>query len=393
MSVTHEILNELTAVSTFSTAAGAEEVFLKIDAGDQLTFAQEIDSLLGQYQHAAERLGLSGKTLVFSRLFLSDLANQKEPALRSGLYASLREGAVSLIEQRPVEHGALSLLAFHIRPSGKELRKQVLAGAEEGTNGVLVGGDSYDMLWTAGVAGFGLPDPACQTGEVFHAWSSILADHGMSLADHAVRTWVYVRDIDQNYAGMVQARRDYFEANGLTRLTRYLASTGIEGISREAGSLVTLDALAMRPLAPDQIVRMEALDHMSPTIHYGVTFERGCRIRFGDRSHLHVSGTASIDKEGRTLYPGDPRRQAERAIANIRALLAPHGATLNDMAYLAAYLRDPKDRDRVAAVLAAEIPPTVPLLFLESKVCRPNWLIELDGLAIIEDRTDYPAFC
>ncbi|MFN2115781.1 MAG: sugar phosphate nucleotidyltransferase, partial [Anaerolineae bacterium] len=53
------------------------------------------------------------------------------------------------------------------------------------------------------------------------------------------------------------------------------------------------------------------------TIDYGVTFERGIRIRFGDRSHLHISGTASIDKCGEIVHPGDILKQTERTVANI----------------------------------------------------------------------------
>jgi enamine deaminase RidA (YjgF/YER057c/UK114 family) len=259
-------------------------------------------------------------------------------------------------------------------------------------NAVLVNGSSYDLLWAAGMAGTCGADSYRQTRDVFGLFDQTLAGQGLTLFENAARTWVYVRDIDNNYAGMVRARREFFEAHGLTTQTRYLASTGIEGYSRGAGPLVSLDAFAYGRIRPEQMVRMEVLDHMPPTFTYGVTFERGCRIRFGDRSHLHVSGTASIDRNGNTVFPGDPRKQAIRAIENVRALLAPHRASLADLAYLAVYIRNPKDRNAVQAVLAAEIPPHVPTLFLRGAVCRPNWLVELDGVGIIPDETSYPDF-
>jgi enamine deaminase RidA (YjgF/YER057c/UK114 family) len=137
---------------------------------------------------------------------------------------------------------------------------------------------------------------------------------------------------------------------------------------------------------------MEALDHLSPTIRYGVTFERGMRIRFGDRSHLYVSGTASIDKDGRTLYASDVRMQTRRALENVRALLAPHGADLHDLAYVVAYLRSFKDGKLVMDIVKTELPPEVPRLFVVGAVCRPAWLVEFEGVGIIPDRTDFPPF-
>ena len=75
---------------------------------------------------------------------------------------------------------------------------------------------------------------------------------------------------------------------GFFTITRFIASTGIEGFSKEVNSLVSFDAFAIKNLKQEQIVRMEAPKNLPPTITYGVTFERGTRVRFGDRSHLHI---------------------------------------------------------------------------------------------------------
>ena len=191
---------------------------------------------------------------------------------------------------------------------------------------------------------------------------------------------------------MVESRKAFFQEHGLTTETRYIASTGIEGFSKEVNSLVTLDAYAVNNLKKEQIIRMEALDYLSPTDKYGVTFERGTRVRFGDRSHLHISGTASIDKSGKTLYISDIRKQTLRTIENIRVLLAPYAADLKDMVYIIAYIRDIKDGNRVMEILKREIPGEIPVVFLESSVCRPDWLVELEGVAIIPDSNNFPVF-
>ena len=214
----------------------------------------------------------------------------------------------------------------------------------------------------------------------------------MTLLDNGIRTWVYIHDIDNHYKGMVKARKAFFRQQGLNPDTRYLASTGIEGYSREVYSLVALDAFAIKNLQRDQIVRMEALENLPPTIQYGVTFERGIRVRFGDRSHLHISGTASINKNGDVMYPSDVRKQTQRSIENVRALLAPHSTGLNDLAYLIVYIRNIKDRNKVMEILGKEVPSETPLLLLESAVCRQAWLVEIEGIVLIPDSNEYPDF-
>jgi enamine deaminase RidA (YjgF/YER057c/UK114 family) len=214
----------------------------------------------------------------------------------------------------------------------------------------------------------------------------------MTLLRNGIRTWVYVRDIDHHYPDMVCARRECLAEHGLTEKTRYLASTGILGASYAPDKIVSVDALSVGGLAPEQVVRMEALSHLGPTFRYGVTFERGLRVRFGDRSHLYVSGTASIDNRGEVLYQGDAELQTRRALANVRALLEAQSATLDDLAYVIAYVRNAHDRQRVRTVLDEELGAQTPLVFTEAAICRPTWLMEIEGVAITPDESDFPPF-
>ena len=385
-------VNSLIKGSSFGTEGGTREYYFSIHSGEEASFQDELDSLYTSYTIAMEQLGLSRETLVFGRFYLSDIANQKTVLRKSPIFREIRKGAVSTIQQCPIDGGSVSLLVYHIRNS-KALDKTISTyDTNERRNSTLIHGKHYDMLWLANFSGIGSFDSHAQTVEIFDSFVDILGKHDMTMLDNAIRTWIYVRDIDNHYGGMVQARKEFFLKYGLTPDSRYIASTGIEGFSKEVNSLVAFDACAIKPLKPQQIVRMEAPDNMSPTISYGVTFERGTRIRYGDRSHLHISGTASIDKDGEIMHVGDIHRQTARTIENVRALLEPQGATLSNMAYIIAYIRDPKDHKRVLDILSREVPDTVPIVFLEGAVCRPAWLIELEGLAIIPDKNNFPSF-
>jgi enamine deaminase RidA (YjgF/YER057c/UK114 family) len=382
--------------SGFSTPNGSEEIYLTLDSKSHLGFALALEDLLNQYDNSLAAYNLSEHTQVFSRIYLSDMQNQKLELQGSELYHRLSNGAVSIIEQPPLNGGPVSILCYHIKDRINGFERMLLNhDSHHWRNGIVLKGKNYNMLWNANYEGRppnGKLDSARQTSDVFRNISSVVRKNRMNLLENTLRTWIYVRDIDNHYKGMVDSRRDFFEKNNLTPDTRYLASTGIEGRTRTVNSLVAVDALSISNLEKEQIVRMEALENLSPTIDYGVTFERGLRVRFGDRSHLHVSGTASINSRGEVLYPGNVRKQTLRTLENIKALLKPHGAGLRDMAYMIVYVRDTHSRDQVLEILNKNINTRVPFIFVKGSVCRPAWLVEMEGVGIIPDSADYPVF-
>ena len=80
-----------------------------------------------------------------------------------------------------------------------------------------------------------------------------------------------------------------------------------------------MDAYSISGLLNNQISFLYAPAYLSPTHLYGVTFERGVSISYRDRMHLIISGTASINKKGKILYPGNVARQLSRTLTNINA--------------------------------------------------------------------------
>ena len=137
---------------------------------------------------------------------------------------------------------------------------------------------------------------------------------------------------------------------------------------------------------------MEAETNMCPTQRYGVTFERGQTLIFGDRKHHHISGTASIDADGNVLHPNDIVLQTHRALENISALLAAKGAALSDMAYFIVYMRNPSENTKVREAIYQVVSKEVPILFVEGAVCRPSWLVEIEGMAINHAESSFPQF-
>ena len=225
-------------------------------------------------------------------------------------------------------------------------------------------------------------DSEGQTRQIFEQYESLLTEQGLSIKDNCLRTWLFVRDIDNNYAGVVKGRRDYFGEIGLTEKTHYIASTGINGNDPDPKVLVSMDAFAVRNIDPAKVRYLKALDHLNPTHEYGVTFERATLFEHNGLKRIFISGTASIDSKGDVMYGGDPSKQTERALENIRALLADGGATLGDVNEAIVYLRRPEDRDAVARVLAEKVPGWK-CFMVHAPVCRPAWLVEIECVARI----------
>ena len=327
-----------------------------------LPYEDQLKAILEAYFAFAQ-----DKSVLLRRFFLSDPASQAGP-----LEAALRRltaAATSVIGQPPLDGTKIAAWVYAVE--GGEVRDGVFRH------------QGYEHVWTGGMCSDEIGSEAQMAG-LFQAYDGVLADHGMAVADHCLRTWIFVSDVDNNYAGVVKGRRDYFNRIGLTPDTHFIASTGIAGFNADPQQLVRLDAYAVRGLQDGQIQYLHAYDHLSPTALYGVTFERGTAVTYGDRKHVFISGTASIDKEGQVVHVGDPERQTERMLENVDALLKEAGAGFEHIAYSLVYLRNAADYPRVRAVLERGCPSLDPIYVL-APVCRPTWLVEMECLAVTMD--------
>jgi enamine deaminase RidA (YjgF/YER057c/UK114 family) len=336
-------------------------------------------------------LRLAPESAVFRRVYLSDAANQAALVKQSSLCQEPFDSpvAVSLVQQPPLPSGKVALLAYHVDSPARLIKRRVSPGH------LLVEGGGPSHLWSTQLCAGnveGPADAADQTRGVFNRLVDTLATNGANLAENCVRTWIYVKDVDVFYQDMVAARSELFERHGLTRDTHYLASTGIEGACSHRYDVVLMDAYSILGLAPEQVSYLTAHDRLCDTKDYNVTFERGTRIAYADRAHHFISGTASIDAAGQVVHEGDVPRQLERAMGNVGALLQSGGACLEDMTHFIVYLRDPSEQPVVEAYLAERF-PDVPRLIVRGAVCRPEWLVEVEGIAIAPHKARrLPAF-
>jgi len=372
---------------SFHGAAGGAEHFICVEAPAELGFEEQIEAIQGRYAEARQSLGLGPETAIFRRIFLSDVLNQAAAIRNTELVREPFESpvAVSIVQQPPLSGSKTALLAYHIECAGPVVKRRLTP------KHMIAEKNGLRHLWSTRLCADDneqlLSSPA-QTREVFNDLIGILASQGGTLRDDCVRTWIYLKDVDVFYKGMVDTRRELFRQHGLTEATHYIASTGIEGACAHRFDIVAMDAYSVLDLAPEQVSYLNDFDRLCPTTDYNVTFERGTRIAYADRSHHFISGTASIDRAGWIVHMGNVLAQLDHALNNVDALLRSGSATLDDMMYLIVYLRDPTDYARVARHLAARC-PDLPVSIVEGAVCRPEWLVEVEGVAVTAN--DEPA--
>ena len=369
----------------FGGGAAAGELHLMAEPARYADAATQLEWLGRAYAAALRSLDADASSAVVRRLFCSDPVNQAD-ALAGHPLADRSACAVSIVGQPPIGPAKVALWAYHVIDPAGPLDKRV----DGSTLALRRGGLTHH--WTAGRASPDGAGSAEQTRMLLEAFDADLGAAGMTLADHTVRTWFFVRDIDVNYRGLVEARRAHFERRGLTAATHYIASSGIGGTSVDPRATVVLDAWSVAGLQTGQVRYIKAADHLSPTSVYGVTFERAAAVDYRDRRHVLISGTASIDAAGRIVHPGDVGRQLDRTLANVDALLAEAGAARADMAHWIVYLRDASDEPLVRRRMAEAVGET-PLVIVAAPVCRPGWLVEVEGVAIAPaERGDLPPF-
>jgi len=378
-------------VKSFSQDGESAEHFIAVYPHERGDFLAERKALEDAYAATLRALDLPAESAIFRRVYLSDVLNQAEALAESELAGRAAENpvAVSRVEQPPLPGAKIALLAYHATdPKGMTKRRL-------GPHHLLVEKNGLRHLWSTGLcagADKGAASAEVQTRSVFAELVTALQENGASLREHCVRTWVYVKDIDVFYSGMVESRRALFAEHGLTKETHFIASTGIEGACAHRFDVVALDAYAQLDLRPGQVSYLEAPERLCPTHHYGVTFERGTSVAYRDRAHHFISGTASIDRYGQVVHRGNVLAQLDRALGNVEALLHAGAARLEDLMHLVVYLRDRADFPAIRAHLAQAF-PELPVLILKAPVCRPEWLVEVEGVAISrQNRPDLPRF-
>ncbi len=127
----------------------------------------------------------------------------------------------------------------------------------------------------------------------------------------------------------------------------------------------------------------EAYNYQKPS-----SFSRALRLDLGGYKVLLVSGTASVNEEGKAEHIGDFNAQLWRTYVNITNLLAAEGMSWHDVVRTTNYLRD-IERDyaefnkiRTTFYQWLNLDPLPASTGIQARLCWETLLVEIEAYAI-----------
>lgn len=266
---------------------------------------------------------------------------------------------------------------------------------------------------------------ARQPGLCWAAWGGFISQSAQSTTDEAeqslvqlvrhlqradlrpadlVKIWIYVDGIcaadgeSTRYQALNRARHAVFEQlrfdrSSIEARARFPASTGIGARAAErqilvAGVACRGDGAILVPL--ENFRQTPAYRYPSTVSDFAPLFSRAMVTVVGDTALTYISGTASILGTG-SAFENDAAAQTRLALENIDALLAvdslraagvPVSAGgLASLVQCTVYITRRLDAGVIRALCTAVLPAGVPVTYIEGDVCRPELLVEIEGVA------------
>jgi enamine deaminase RidA (YjgF/YER057c/UK114 family) len=365
-------LNTKVSCNLFKDNGGAAEfhAILELTNDYSISAAEQFENVNQSIEQLFLQPFLENVSMVLQRWFVSDVVNQAE------LIQQPDNVAVSIVQQSPLNGSKVAVWIYGIED---------IQLTRTSDSSITIKRPGYSHHYhTQLFSNEG--DAFQQTTSIFSNYIKSLSQLQCSLEANCIRTWLFIHNIDSQYADIVNARSEIFESENLIAQTHYISSTGIEGKYKYPQVITLMDAYAISGICQEQIVYLKGRSHLNPTHEYGVTFERGTAVQFGDRRHVYISGTASINNKGEIVHPFDIELQTIRVLENINVLLIEANCNMEDIAQLIIYIRDIADYTFVDKYMRDQY-PAIPMVIVFAPVCRPGWLVEMECIAIkgIED--------
>jgi len=214
-----------------------------------------------------------------------------------------------------------------------------------------------------------------QAYSVFQSMKTALDQCDMQFTN-IVRTWFFIDHILDWYDGFNRIRTKFMTENKV--FEKILpASTGVGGTNTSGTALIG-SALAIKPKTKLFTVRTIPSPLQGPALDYESSFSRAVETACPTQRVLYVSGTASINAEGTSLYGGNAVRQIEFTMQVVDSLLKSRGMNWADVSRGVAYFKRREDTKLFRRYcLDSQIPP-LPLTVSVSDICREELLFEIE---------------
>jgi enamine deaminase RidA (YjgF/YER057c/UK114 family) len=194
------------------------------------------------------------------------------------------------------------------------------------------------------------------------------------------RTWFYNDSLLEWYGIFNEVRTRFYRERGVLDSV-VPASTGIGG-KNPHGSALVAGAEAMVFKSRDASIQEVASPLQNQAITYGSAFSRAVLMQSPHEKRLIVSGTASINETGRTVFAGALDAQIEQTMKVVAALLGSQGMGWPNVVRSIAYVKNPAGAGEFSRFLASSSLPVFPCIVAHNEICRDDLLFEIEVDAV-----------
>lgn len=229
-----------------------------------------------------------------------------------------------------------------------------------------------------------------QTLEMYEKANDILKENGYEFK-HVVRTWIYLHEILKQYETFNKARNIKFREfelipktieDNLYEQVYMPASTGIEGNNSFQAAGV-MDVLAIKKKNNSNIsIKNENGTNQKSAYRYGSAFSRAMIVDSNPGKYIYLSGTASINEKGETVFLNDIENQIEMTGDVIKALVKKENFDFRNLSEGTVFLKKPEFIKEYRDFSKKNGLDKMPCIITVADVCRDNLLFEMDATFI-----------
>jgi reactive intermediate/imine deaminase len=121
----------------------------------------------------------------------------------------------------------------------------------------------------------------------------------------------------------------------------------------------------------------------NPNWPWAEKFRISQAVQVGDT--VHVSGQGPLDPQGNIVGNDDMSVQSQQVFANLRAVLAEAGATMDDVVKITGFITDTGRYAEYSAARAEAFPNNIPAssTVTVADLVLPGMLVEVEAIAIL----------
>jgi enamine deaminase RidA (YjgF/YER057c/UK114 family) len=197
---------------------------------------------------------------------------------------------------------------------------------------------------------------------------------------NVIRTWFYNQDITSWYKEFNLVRNKFFLERGIFK--RLIPASTAIGKHSSIDTAIVAGALAIQGKVKDIHVCALPSPLQKPAMDYGSSFSRAVELTLPDHRRLYISGTASIEQDGNTIYPDDVSAQMKHSIDVIDAILKSRQMDWSDITRAVAFFKHATNVTILRDYCFTNKLPDFPVIVTMADICRDDLLFEMEIDAI-----------